>query len=84
MTNKVKNRTPKGGSSTMPKRTRDERNGGFLTLEDVADELAVTERMVRRLCHSGELRGTHIGKLLRVHRDDLNDYVSRQRGEGWR
>ena len=70
----------KAGVNTKPKRTFAERNGTFLTPEEVADDLGVTERMVRRLCHSGALQSSHVGSLLRIHRDDLAAYKQKIRG----
>jgi excisionase family DNA binding protein len=70
-----------GGSSTKPKRTFTERNGAFMTPEEVADELGVTVRMAKRLCHNGTLKSSHIGKLLRIHRDDLAAYIAQVRAE---
>jgi excisionase family DNA binding protein len=71
-------------ASGQPKRSLPERNGAFRTIPEVADELAITDRMARRLCLSGALKATHIGRHLRVHNDDLAEYVARQRGQGGR
>ncbi len=81
MANETNGRAYKGGASAKPKRSYAERKGSLMTDEEVADELAVTARMVRRLIGRGELRGTKIGKLVRVHHDDLDVYIARQRGE---
>lgn len=70
-----------GASSAQPKRSFAERNGSLMTAEEVADELAVTSRMIDRLAGSGELRVTKVGRLRRFHRDDLAAYIARQRGE---
>jgi excisionase family DNA binding protein len=77
-----KDRVYKGASSTAPKKPRSERAGQLLTKEEVADELAITVRMVERLVALGELPHVKVGSLIRVHRDDLNDYIARQRREG--
>jgi excisionase family DNA binding protein len=79
----VAGKTTKEGAtrSAAPKRSFAERNGKLMTVEEVADELAVTTRMVLRLMDSGELRRTKVGVLRRVHRDDLADYIERQRGD---
>ena len=69
----------KGSSSAKPKKPYAVRRGSFLTPEEVADELAVTERMVRRMIHDKRLKGTPIGRFVRVHRDDLDAYIVRQR-----
>lgn len=71
----------KSRASAKPKRTLAERGGRLMTPEEVADELACTERQVWRLIGNGELRRTRVGKLVRVHRDDLDAYIARQRGE---
>ena len=67
------------GATAQPRRSREERNGRLLTLQDVADELAVNERMVRRLVYRYELPVTHVGKLIRVHQEDLDNYIAQQR-----
>lgn len=82
MTDQTKPRVSQGGASTQPKRSFAERKGSMMTDEEVADELAVTARMVRRLIARRELHGTKIGKLVRIHREDLDAYIARQRGEG--
>ncbi|UZX05538.1 helix-turn-helix domain-containing protein [Arthrobacter sp. CDRTa11] len=55
----------------MPKRPR------FLTVEQVAEELAVGLPTVRQLLKSGELRGLQIGGrgMWRVATKDLEDYI---------
>ncbi|GIG23333.1 hypothetical protein Cch01nite_40570 [Cellulomonas chitinilytica] len=45
----------------------------FVSVADVADELAVTQRFVRRLIADGELPAVKIGtRLVRVRRADLD------------
>ena len=75
-----KERQNVGGASTKPKRPYAQRNGQLMTPEEVADELACTERQVRRLIGNGDLASTKVGKLVRVHVADLNDYIAQQRG----
>lgn len=58
-----------------------ERKGKAMTIPEVADYLGVTERMVRRLIADGRLPKLKVGRLVRVHVDDLDNYVARQRGE---
>ncbi|WP_267275751.1 helix-turn-helix domain-containing protein [Arthrobacter sp. CDRTa11] len=55
----------------VPKRPR------FLTVEQVAEELAVGLPTVRQLLKSGELRGLQIGGrgMWRVATKDLEDYI---------
>ena len=67
------------GATAQPRRTLAERNGPLLTLQEVADALAVNERMVRRLVYRYELPVTHVGKLIRVHQEDLDNYIAQQR-----
>jgi excisionase family DNA binding protein len=81
-TTENKQRVYKGASTSAPKKPRAERNGQLLTKEEVGDELAITVRMVERLIATGELPHVKVGSLVRVHRDDLNAYVQRQRREG--
>ncbi|GGJ20407.1 helix-turn-helix domain-containing protein [Paenarthrobacter histidinolovorans] len=49
----------------------------FLTIEQVADELAVGLPTVRQLLNSGELRGFQMGGrgIWRVGGKDLEDYI---------
>jgi excisionase family DNA binding protein len=69
-------------ASAKPKRPFAERNGALMTPEEVADELACTERHVRRLIDEGYLPRARVGKkLVRVHRDDVADFIARQRGQ---
>jgi excisionase family DNA binding protein len=78
---KTNQRKYKGGSSAKPKRPFAERKGRLMTPEEASDELGVTERMIMRLIYNGELRATHVSKLVRIHVEDLDAYVARQRGE---
>jgi excisionase family DNA binding protein len=56
-----------------PKRRR------FLTIEQVAEELAVGAPTVRMLLKTGELRGIQIGSkgIWRIATRDLQDYIER-------
>lgn len=67
--------TQKSRASAKPTKPYSERRGELLTLEEVADRLAVKERMVRRLVADGRLRPTKVGKHVRVHREDLEQYL---------
>ena len=57
----------------MPKRPR------FLTIEQVAEDLAVGLPTVRQLLRTGELRGLQVGGrgLWRVASKDFEDYIER-------
>jgi excisionase family DNA binding protein len=49
-----------------------------LTLDQVADELQVDRRTVRKAVIKGELRSTHVGRLLRFKRVWINEYLERE------
>lgn len=49
-----------------------------LTLDQVADELQVDRRTVRKAVMKGELRSTHVGRLLRFKRVWINEYLERE------
>ena len=51
----------------------------YLPTAHVAVMLNVTPQTVRDHIHSGELRGIRVGRLFRVHRDDLAAYLLRAR-----
>jgi excisionase family DNA binding protein len=52
----------------------------LLLIDHVAEGLGVSARTVRRLIARRELVACHLGRSVRVHPDDLADYVNRQRG----
>ena len=52
----------------------------LLLIDHVADGLGVSKRTVRRLIARRELVACRLGRLVRVHPDDLAAYVNRQRG----
>jgi excisionase family DNA binding protein len=70
--------------STEPKRPFAERNGKYLSLQEVADYLGVTRNQAVRLIAGGhgDLKSVLVGRIRRVHVDDLTDYERRIRGEG--
>ena len=48
----------------------------FLTVAQAADELAVTERFIRKLIADGELRAVKVGaRVVRIRRSDLEDLL---------
>jgi excisionase family DNA binding protein len=49
-------------------------------IDEVAAILGVSARTVRRLIARRELVACHLGRLVRVHPEDLAAYVNRQRG----
>jgi excisionase family DNA binding protein len=57
----------------------------LMTIADAAETLAVSPRTVRRLIDQGALTATRVGRQIRVHPADLNEYLarSRQSGRSW-
>lgn len=47
----------------------------FLSLEEVADMLGVTYQLVYKLARTGTLPAIRLGKLYRVARKDLHEYL---------
>ena len=61
---------------------RDERRqpvSRLLPLDHVAESLGVSAKTVRRLIAKGELVACRLGRLVRVHPDDLAAYIDRRR-----
>lgn len=52
----------------------------FLSPARCATLLNVTERWIWRALNDGRLRKSHVGKFVRVHRDDLASFAEKQRG----
>ena len=51
----------------------------YLSLEEVADILGVTYQLIYRLVRSGELPAVRLGKLYRVSRTDLDNYLTQSK-----
>jgi excisionase family DNA binding protein len=51
----------------------------MLTPEQVADALQVTRDAVRRWLRSGRLKGIFIGRIWRIHPDDLEAFIDANR-----
>jgi hypothetical protein len=53
---------------------------GFLKVEDVTEELAITERQVHVLRHPGDLPAIQVGGrgVWRIERDKLEQYIAAQ------
>jgi excisionase family DNA binding protein len=62
------------------KRERQTAVARLLLIDQVADGLGVSTRTVRRLIARDELVACRLGRSVRVHPDDLADYVNRRRG----
>jgi excisionase family DNA binding protein len=52
----------------------------FLSLEEVADLLGVTYQLIYKLVRSGELPAARIGKVYRIGRRDLDQYLEQSKG----
>lgn len=52
----------------------------LLTVRDVARFCQVHEVTVRRHIASGQLRSVHVGKSVRVRREDLESYLEQSQG----
>ena len=49
-----------------------------LDADDVATILGVTSKTVRKLVNSGELNSIKVGRLIRIPKDMLIDYLERR------
>jgi len=47
----------------------------FLTVSQLAEELAVADRTVRRWINAGMLRIHRLGRQIRISREDANTFV---------
>ena len=47
----------------------------LLTINEVAGQLAVSERTVRRMVRTGELVSARVGSAVRIDAEDLEEYV---------
>ena len=52
----------------------------LLTVVKTADNLDVSEKSVYRLIQARKLRVIRCGRALRIHPDDLRDYIDANRG----
>lgn len=52
----------------------------FLSLQEVADVLAVSYKTVRRFIERGELPRHKIGRQIRISQRDLRDFITLRRG----
>jgi excisionase family DNA binding protein len=63
----------------MPSNTSSPHAKRFLSVNDVAEELGVSTKHVRRMIARGDLRIYRFGKVIRIARDDLDRDVDRHR-----
>jgi excisionase family DNA binding protein len=67
-------------ASANPKRPYTSARGPLLTADEAADYLGCTERQIRRLVtERRELPAVYVGKLLRLHKEDLDAYIADRR-----
>ncbi|WP_343047985.1 excisionase family DNA-binding protein [Cellulomonas humilata] len=60
------------GGGTMSAPTRGDQRPEFVSVAEIAAELQVTDRFVRKLIADGELQAVRVGRrLVRVRRGDL-------------
>jgi excisionase family DNA binding protein len=69
----------KAGVTAKPKRPWTPDRGPVLTPEEAADYLGVKPRMIWRLMDEGHLPKIKVGKLVRLDKKDLDDYIARRR-----
>ena len=50
-------------------------NKNYYSLEEVADMLGVNYQLIYRLVRSGEIPAIQLGRVYRVQKDDLQDYL---------
>ncbi len=50
----------------------------LLTIREVADQLGLAPKTVRKLIHGGQLRGVRLGRQWRVDEDELDLFVKRR------
>ena len=53
----------------------------LLTIEQVAEQLTISTRTVRRLMDTGDLKAFRIGKRWRFTQSEIDFYIQRQRGD---
>ena len=49
-----------------------------LSVDEVADILGVTGKTIRHLIKAGDLGSIKVGRLIRIHKDRLVEYLGRQ------
>ena len=59
-------------------------HGALLSVADVAEALAVSERTVRRMIASGEVPIVRLGRSVRIRQIDLDALIGRQLHTGGR
>lgn len=52
----------------------------LLSVDDVAASLSVSSKTVRRMLERGTLSRCQVGRLVRIHRSDLERYIASSMG----
>jgi excisionase family DNA binding protein len=53
------------------------KDDAFLTVQEVSQQLRVSELTVTRLVRRGELLGVRVGRQIRIAQSSLDDYIRR-------
>ena len=51
----------------------------MLTVREVADQLALCEKTIRRLIKGGQIRVHHLGRQIRIAEDDAVSFIAARR-----
>ncbi len=62
-----------------PRATSRLKESAMLTVADVADHLGVCSKTVRRFVVTADLRVHRVGRLIRIHQDDLATFIALRR-----
>jgi len=57
--------------------TRPQGKSGFLTVNEVADQLRMSNMTVYRIIDNGQLPALRFGRSFRIRQSDLRDYIRR-------
>lgn len=57
----------------------DSAGSSLYSVREVASRLGVHPETVRRLIHDGRLEAVRVGRVLRIHRGELDRFLARQR-----
>jgi excisionase family DNA binding protein len=62
-----------------PRNREERRHPELLDYDTAAPVLRCSPRMVRKLVETRQLASVKVGSLVRIHPDDIDDYISRKR-----
>ncbi len=49
----------------------------WYSTDEAAEDLGISQRTVYNLINTGQLTGRRIGRVIRIRREDLDDYLQR-------